>query len=188
MTTTSPSLLRRLREPNDAEAWEQFVRLYAPLIFRSAKSTGATDDTAAEIVQEVMAVLVVKLRTFEYDHSLKFRAWLHTITINKIRDHLRRRHTRAEVLDVTELQVKDQYSDLAMLDEKEYLEYVSHQALTLMRAEFPESVWRACWMNLMDGIPAAKVAETLGLTVNSVYLAKSRVLRRLREELDGLLD
>ena len=73
-------------------------------------------------------------------------------------------------------------------EEEEYRQVLVHRALALMQAEFQPATWRACWEFVVRDRPAAEVAGELGLSVNAVYLAKSRVLRRLREQFDGLLD
>ena len=91
MTTTAISLLVRLREPTDREAWNRFVNLYGPMMYRWAKSTGMNSDDASDLVQDVMALLIRKLPNFEYDGSRSFRAWLKTVTLNKWREQGRRK-------------------------------------------------------------------------------------------------
>ena len=90
MNSTHSSLLERLRRPTDEEAWDQFVRLYAPLLFHSAHEVGLQGPDAADLVQDVLVVLVRKLPDFQYDPRKSFRAWLRTVTLNKWRERLRR--------------------------------------------------------------------------------------------------
>ena len=78
--------------------------------------------------------------------------------------------------------------ELELLHETEYQGYLASRALELMRTEFQTATWQACWQVVVDGHRAADVARDLGMTVNAVYVAKSRVLTRLREELEGLLE
>ena len=90
MNSTHSSLLERLRRPDDVEAWDRFVRLYTPLLFHWARGAGLRDPDAADLVQDVLVVLVRKLPEFHYDPRKSFRAWLRTVTLNKWRERLRR--------------------------------------------------------------------------------------------------
>jgi len=175
----------RLRRPDEERAWVQFVDLYTPLLFHWTLRLGLQEPDAADLVQDVFLVLSQKLRTFTYDTQKSFRAWLKTVLLNKWRD--RRRATLPMAPDgaLDDVAAPD---DAGAFDEAEYRGYLVGRALEVMRAEFQPATWQACWEHVVAGRPAAEVAEQLGLTVNAVYLAKSRVLRRLREELQGLLD
>src|SRR5262249_27402575 len=95
MDTTSPSLLVRLRRPEEQAAWGRFVQLYTPLLMNRAHRWGLQDQDAADLVQDGLVTLVQKLATFQYDQHRGFRNWLHTIALNKFRDFCRRRGVRA---------------------------------------------------------------------------------------------
>jgi RNA polymerase sigma-70 factor (ECF subfamily) len=181
-------LLRRLREPAPDAAWKRFVALYAPLIFHWGRRQGLDATDAADLVQEVLAVLVVKLPEFQHDPTRRFRGWLRTITVNKARDF----HRRQAVRPVTgaEGPIADAAVDnpIDLFDEAEYRGFLVARAIDLMRAEFQETTWQACWMHVAEGLPAAEVGRELGMTANAVHVAKCRVMRRLREELAGLLE
>ena len=188
MDSTSVNLLRRLREPKAEAAWERFVDLYAPLIFYWARQKGLNSTDAADLVQDVLTTLVVKLRDFEYDADRRFRGWLRTITVNRANDLYRRNSVRPEVgLDAV-LQRMTIIDDSELFVQSEYRSMVVHRAFELLRSEFRDSTWQACWMQVVDGLKSSDVATQLNLPINAVYLAKSRVLARLREELEGLLD
>ena len=88
MDTTSPSLLIRLRQPGEQDAWRRFVQMYTPLLFRWARRWGLRDQDAADMVQDVCVILMQKLPTFQYDPRRGFRNWLHTIALNKFSVHL----------------------------------------------------------------------------------------------------
>src|SRR5262245_60040259 len=88
---TPASLLERLRRPDDREAWARFVELYTPLLYFWARRTGLQQADAADLVQEVLAVLFRKLLEFTYDKQRSFRNWLRTVTLNKWRETVRRR-------------------------------------------------------------------------------------------------
>src|SRR5437870_1640854 len=188
MDQTSDSLLERLRQPGEQEAWTRFVKLYTPFLYHWACRLGLNEQDAADLVQEVFLVLVQKLPEFSYDRHKSFRGWLRTVMLNKWRDHQRRRslaavHQSEEVL--CDLVGPD---DAADFEEAEYRRHLVSRALRLMQVEFQPTTWQACWEHVVSGRPAAEVAAELGLSVDSVYAAKSRVLRRLRQELQGLLD
>jgi RNA polymerase sigma-70 factor, ECF subfamily len=185
MHTTSISLLQRLRQPGDQDAWSRFVHLYTPLLYYWARRAGLAEAEAADLVQEVLLALVQKLPHFAYDPEQSFRGWLRTITLNKWRE--RRRRLALPVDDVGISDVADS-GDGDAFEEVEYRMRLVNQALQIMQAEFEPTTWKACWEFVVSGRPAAEVAAELGVSADVVYGAKSRVLRRLREELAGLLD
>jgi RNA polymerase sigma-70 factor (ECF subfamily) len=187
MHTTSASLLERLRQPGDEAAWGEFVELYTPLIYYWARRVGLQDQDAADLVQEVFAVLVKKLPEFEYVEGKSFRAWLRTVTINKWREGRRRRSVPMAARDVDLAELADP-GEAEAFWEKEYRQVLVSRALRLMQAEFRPTTWKACWEHVVSGRSAAEVAAELGISVGAVYAAKFRVLARLRQELEGLMD
>jgi RNA polymerase sigma-70 factor (ECF subfamily) len=188
MTKTPSSLLERLRQPFDPQAWARFVALYTPLIYSWARRTGLQESDAADLVQDVFVTLLQVLPTFAYDRHQSFRKWLRTITINKWRKNSKRPERR--VVQPLEGQPEPAAvgDDLEECWEAEYRQHLVGQALRLMRRDFEETTWKACWETAAAGRPAADVAAELGLSVGAVYAAKFRVLNRLRRELEGLLD
>jgi RNA polymerase sigma-70 factor (ECF subfamily) len=188
MHTTSISLLERLRRPGEAAAWARLVDLYTPLLYFWACRTGMPAEDAADLVQDVFAVLVEKLPEFVYDRQKSFRSWLRTILFNKWRDQRR----RAQAVQIHSN--REELAHLAGPDgpeafwEAEYREHLVGRALELMQTEFQPTTWKACWETVVSERPAAEVAAELGISVAAVYAAKSRVLRRLRQELEGLLE
>ena len=189
MNTTSVSLLERLRLSGEQqESWQRFVQLYTPLLFHWARKLGVSAEDAADLVQEVLVLLVQKLPEFTYDPAQSFRGWLRRVMQNKWRDFHRLRRVPLAEESAAGLPDADDHDAAAAFEEAEYQQYVVKQALELMQAEFQPETWKACWEYMIVGKPAEAVAKELGLTVNAVYLAKSRVLSRLREELAGFLD
>jgi RNA polymerase sigma-70 factor (ECF subfamily) len=186
MDTTPPSLLERLRKPSEQRAWEQFVQLYTPLLFAWARRLGLAEDDAADLVQDVFTLLVQKLPEFTYDRHQRFRGWLWTVTLNKWREKRRRRQASAIDGQADLAQIADA-DPVAAFDEADYRRYIMSRALQLMQSDFQPSTWKACWEHVVSGRPAAEVAAELGITTGAVYVAKCRVLRRLRQELEGLL-
>jgi RNA polymerase sigma-70 factor (ECF subfamily) len=179
MDTTPVSLLVRVSENRDAEAWPRFVALFTPLLDDWARALGLQDADAADLVQEVFATLVKALPKFTYDPSRSFRAWLRTVLTNAWRD--RRRPACVPLPDG--LAGPDPWKGL---EEADYRRYLVGRAVQILRSDFAPATWQAFWETAVAGRPAAVVAEQLGLTANAVYLARARVLHRLRQELAGL--
>jgi RNA polymerase sigma-70 factor (ECF subfamily) len=188
MNTTRVSLLERIRQSADQVAWERFVKLYTPLLCHWARRLGSHDQDADDLVQEVFAVLVHKLPDFRYDTGKRFRGWLWTVLANKVRAKHRRKLAAAPALGDGALEEVAAPDEADVVSEAEYRQYLTRRALELMREEFQPTTWRAFWECVVADRPSAEVAAELGLSVNAVYAAKSRVLRRLRQELAGLLD
>lgn len=186
MESTSASLLERMTAGSDAAAWDRFVELYTPLLLGWCQRLGLSDADAADFTQEVFVRLLEHLPTFRYDPDKSFRAWLKTVLMN-----LWRKRGRAAARGPVVAGDPDQIADTdpgRFLDEAEHREYLVRRALEVAETDFEPATWRACWEFVARDRPAAEVAAELGLSVNAVYLAKSRVLRHLRSELAGLLD
>jgi RNA polymerase sigma-70 factor (ECF subfamily) len=180
--TTPPSLLERLRQPDDRGAWDRFVELYAPLIRLWAGTCRVPEGDRDDVVQDVFAALAGALPTFQYDPSRRFRGYLFTVTRSRANDWHRRTGS-AVTLDHERAGSDDAIGD--MID-AEYHRYLLERAVAVMRAEFEEKTWTAFWETTYNGRSSAEVAQQLGMTVAAVYTATSRVSRRLRRELEGL--
>jgi RNA polymerase sigma-70 factor (ECF subfamily) len=181
---TSLTLLEKARA-RDPRAWERVFKLYSPLIRRWCASAGVGPDDAEDLVQEVFGTVVDRLPTFHRGPDVgSFRGWLRTITRHKVGDLIRHRraHPAASggngALEQTPVDLPPE-SDGDVRDERREL---ARRALSLIRAEFSDETWQAFWAVAVDGRAPAAVADELGVSRNVVYLARSRVLRRLREE------
>jgi len=189
MSATSVTLLDQLRLQPTPKAWQRFVDIYSPILLRYSLSKGIPPDAAADLMQDVFVVFLEKLPTFEYAAGGGFRCWLFTILLNKWRDR-KRAEARSPIVTV-EGDLPDPPADddpAAQLGEAEYRQQVVARAVALMKAEFETATWQMCWEHGVLGRPAAAVASELGVSVNAVYLATSRVLRRLKGSLRGMLD
>lgn len=183
--STSETLLRRLRAPADEQAWHRFLELYAPLLYYWACRSGCDRSEAADLVQEVLLVLVQRLPTFEYDPERSFRGWLRTVAFNCWRNRRRTPRVPTEPIDVKDIAVPD---PAERFWQDEYVAQLTRRALVLMQRDFEETTWQACWKCVVEGKSGPAVAAELGISVGAVYMAKSRVLFRLRQELEGMLD
>lgn len=187
MDKTSATLLARVRDRTDQAAWERFVQLYTPLLVFWGRKAGLADADVRDLVQEVLALLVRKLPEFQYDGQQTFRGWLRTVTLNKWRELYRKRRPSpigAETDILADLPAEASVS----FWKKDYDDLLIRRALELMQQHFEPQTWRACLETVVNGRSAAEVAKDLGISEASVYQARSRVLRRLREELAELME
>jgi RNA polymerase sigma-70 factor (ECF subfamily) len=185
--TTRLSLLARLRSPRDERAWEEFAAIYGPLIVRLARRRGLQAADAADLAQEVFRAVASAIDGYDLDPDRgSFRAWLFRIARNLAVNFLvkRRRHPPgaggSEVVDLLEAQPAPEVSSF----EHEYRRQLFVWATGRVRGEFSEAAWRAFWMTGVEGRAAADVAGEIGTTVGTVYYHKSRIMGRLRREIE----
>lgn len=186
LNRTRLSLLERARR-RDAEAWKTLVDLYGPLVAGWGHKCLRDPHAVADCVQDVFAAVSVSLDTFEPKlETGSFRAWLWTITRNKIRDHTRRvaRHPIAKG-GSTMIGVLNGVADVPVEEPTDsvQLSQLTRRALDQVQAEFEPRTWTAFCRTVIDGISTAQVAEELGITAATVRQHKSRILRRLRHQL-----
>ena len=184
--TTPVTLLERLRTPGDEEAWRRLVDLITPLLLGWSRRVGLSDDDAADLAQDVFTILTEQLPTFEYDPQRSFRAWLKTIAMNKWRERSRR--PRVVSLDGTGMLADIPGPDPDATWENEYRYQLVVQTLQAIKDEFQPRTWQACWEVVARGRPTAEVAAELRMTAGALYAAKCRVLKRLRQEIEGMLE
>jgi RNA polymerase sigma factor (sigma-70 family) len=190
---TRASLLVRLRDPADADAWTEFARLYASVIYGFARKRGLQDADAADLMQEVLRSVAAAVGRLDYDpRKGTFRGWLYSITRNKVYNFLdgRRRHPRGTGDSNAHQRLEEQPGREADADDwdREYDRKAFAWAADRVRGEFQPSTWQAFWHTAVDGQTARDVGHKLGLSPGAVYVAKSRVLARLREEIRQLSD
>jgi RNA polymerase sigma-70 factor (ECF subfamily) len=193
MSETSLSLLDRLRIRSDADSWRQLIEMYTPLIQGWLRQQGVPATDADDLTQEVMAVLVQELPHFQHNRRRgAFRNWLRTITVHRLRALWRARNRRpaAGGSDCLKLldELEDPESALSRLWDQQHDQHVARRVLALVEPRFEPTSWQAFRRVVLDGLKAQVVAAELGISVNAVLLAKSRVLSQLRREMDGLTD
>jgi RNA polymerase sigma-70 factor, ECF subfamily len=189
-SATSLSLLQRIRT-GDAASWRRVVDLYAPLVQHWCRRWGVQAADADDLSQEVFHAAALGIANFSHDRTGDtFRGWLHTITRHKTMDFWRRCEQRPDVFGGSEALMRMQQvpdTDTEDPEDADQMSAVFHRALGLLRGEFEQRTWQAFWRATVDGLSAPEVAAELGMTASAVRMAKSRVLRRLREELGDLV-
>jgi RNA polymerase sigma-70 factor (ECF subfamily) len=186
-STTSLSLVERLRDPADRDAWARLAQLYTGLLKAWFAAAGLQPADRDDLTQEALAVVLRRVPDFEHrGRPGGFRAWLRGIATNLLREHWRARPVAQA--DSVLVELVDPGSGLSRTWDAEHERHVLAGLLDLARPEFAESTWQAFRRTAFGGEPARRVAEDLGLSVNAVLIAKSRVLARLRALAVGLLD
>jgi RNA polymerase sigma-70 factor (ECF subfamily) len=183
---TRPSLLARIRDLSDSQAWGQFVESYAPVVLAYALRHGLQEADADDLAQEVFRAVARAAPQLRYDPARgRFRAWLFTITRNKLRNLLaaQKRHNGDGRLPG--LLVQQPAEDEAELWERECRRQLFLHAAAQVQGQFEETTWRAFWQVAVEGREPAAVAGQLGISLGAVYIAKSRVLKCLREQIDA---
>jgi RNA polymerase sigma-70 factor (ECF subfamily) len=188
--TTRPSLLVRLRDAHDAEAWQQFVQLYGPIVYRFGRRHRLQDADAADLTQDVLRAVSGSVGRLDYDPKRgSFRGWLFTLAQRRLYDLLarRRRQEQASGDSATQALLDEQAApDSAEVWNQEHERQLFAWAAEQVRGQFTESTWRAFWRTAVEGGEAADVARELGLSLGAVYIAKSRVQARLREQIQQI--
>lgn len=181
--STPVSLLDRLKRPDDAAAWERFVALYTPLLYHWLRGAGLHEHDAADLVQDIFAKLIVALPNFSYNPGQSFHGWLRTVALNCRRDLQKRRTLPTAGQDEEPAFAPD---PLETYIEREYRNQLAVRALRILHADFQPQTWQAVWDLIVEGKSATDIAARTGMSVQSIYAAKCRVLARLRQELHGL--
>jgi RNA polymerase sigma-70 factor (ECF subfamily) len=193
--TTRPSLLVRLRNLQDQQSWEEFYAIYQPLVFRLARSQGFQDADASELTQEVFIAVASAIQRWDPNPQRgSFRGWLFRIARNLMINWLtyRRRHpTGAGNSDIRRLLAEQpdphdlDREDSAVFD-REYKRQAFAWAAEQIRGEFRESTWQAFWLTSVENRPVPEAAKELGISAGAVYIARSRVMARLRQKIETL--
>jgi len=191
---TRHSLIVKLRDPADAEAWHEFMALYRPLVFRLASRKGLQDADADDLCQEVFRAVAGAIGRWDPDPSRgSFRAWLSRIAWNLLVNFLSRPGQRPLGSGSTSMQElleaqPDADPEESSLYDAEYRRGVFDWAANEVREAFTPPTWQAFWRTAVKGRPPQDVAVELGLSVGAVYVARSRVLGRLRKRIEALGD
>ena len=193
--STRMSLLARLRDPRDEQAWAEFVEIYTPLIHHLARGRGLQEADAADLAQDLFRAVAGAIGRWDPDPRRgSFRAWLFRIARNLIIDALaaRRRHPRGsgdtDVRRLIEEQPDPASEQDSALFDAEYRRRLFQWAAAKIRREFRDATWKAFWQTSVEGAPAKEVGQALGMTVGAVYVARSRVMARLKQAIEQVED
>jgi len=186
---TRPSLLLRIRNGQDADAWHLFVELYAPLVIRHCRRRGLQDADSTDVTQEVLIEVARTIRKFDYQPERgRFRDWLWTITNRKLAQFFSRQNRNQAGTQAVELLDGHGIMTCEPQWSAEFDAEVLRVALAHARPHFEPTTWRAFELAWLESSSAAAVAIELGIPIETVYVAKSRVLKRLEEEVQILAE
>ncbi len=194
MAETSLSLLNRLQKTGDPENWNRLVELYAPLLRAWLRKYGVQSSDADDLIQDVLLVVSNNLKSFDHNgRPGAFRTWLRSILVNRLRNFWRARGRRPEAngeIDVDRqlLELQDPASAMSQLWNRQHDQHVLRKLLELTRPHFTHETWTAFQRVAIAGEKADIVASELGISLNAVFIAKSRVLSSLRREAAGLVE
>ncbi len=190
---TSASLLDRLSARPSESDWRRMVDLYQPLLRSWCLRSGAPDSDADDLVQETLAVVIREVAGFDRRHPGAFRAWLRGILANRLKHFFRARKSQPQATGGSDLflrldELECPGSALSDQWDRDHDRHLAGRAMKLVRQDFTPATWQAFQRVVLEEASPVEVAVELGLSVNAVLLAKSRVLKRLRSELYGFLD
>ena len=189
---TQKSLLVRIRDAGDHEAWCRFVDIYGPVLYQYALRQGLQDADAADLVQDVIRRVSAAIAEFRYDPSQgTFRGWLYTVARNSLRNFWalagrREKGTGDSKFHKFLEQIPDEENEDSKVWEQEYERHLLMLAADRIKGSFSPATWQAFWQTAVEVKNVKEVAESLGMSVGAAYVAKSRVLARMRQEVERL--
>jgi RNA polymerase sigma factor (sigma-70 family) len=188
---TRPSLLVCLRDPHDSRAWSQFVAIYSPLVYRLARRHGLQETDAADVTQDVFCAVARGIRQFDYDpRKGSFRGWLVVVARSKLQDFLRKRQGKNQGIGGTEARKLIELQPAGDCEEafveQEHRRCLFDWAVGQIQSDFQASTWQAFWQTSVEGKGSREVADSLGMTVGAVYIARSRVLAKLKQTIQQI--
>jgi RNA polymerase sigma factor (sigma-70 family) len=183
--------LVQLRDGTNHGAWQEFMKMYGPVVYGFARKRGLQDADAADLMQDVLRSVSSAIGRLDYDRSQgTFRGWLFTITRNRVFNFLSARRLRPQGSGDTSMnRMLDSHaavSDGSDVWELEYQRRLASLAMDRVKKEFQETTWQAFWLTAVEGNSAADVSKQIGMSTGAIYVAKSRVLARLKEEVESM--
>ena len=191
---TRLSLVTRLKNAADHEAWSEFSAIYEPLILRLLERDGLQEPDARDVCQQVLAAVAKDIEQWRPDgRDRSFRRWLFRIARNRVIKFLEgerkgQRGLGGSGAHAAIEQTRDKRESISEVFEREYRQQLLMKAAEAIRAEFRESTWEAFWLSTIEGHAIADVAEQLGVSVGSVYVSRSRIVSRLKSKVRDITD
>lgn len=182
---TRPSLLLRLRAPQDQQAWAEFVCIYEPLVMRVLRQRGLQDADARDVTQQVILAVTQAVQRWQPDgQQASFRRWLFSIARRLALRFLERGQPKrgiggSDMLKVLDRLPEPEHRTEVQFDD-EYRNEVFRWAADQIKTEFRDSTWQAFWRTCVLHEPIPEVADLLGMSAGNVYVARSRIIARLR--------
>jgi len=188
---TRASLLVQIRDGANHGAWQEFMKLYSPVVYGFARKRGLQDADAADLMQDVMRSVSSAIGRLDYDRKQgSFRGWLFTITRNKVFNFFTARKIRPQGSgDSSTNRILEEQPDSGDGSDEWELEYqkcLASLAMERVKHEFQPNTWQAFWLTAVEGVAAAEAARQVGISPGAVYVAKSRILARLKEEVESM--
>ncbi|MEM9367100.1 MAG: RNA polymerase sigma factor [Planctomycetota bacterium] len=190
---TRVSLLGRIREnPQDQNAWREFVDLYGPRVYQWCARRGLSHDDAWDVTQNVLVKLSRHLKDFQYDASGSFRGWLHTVTSNVLRDYFRVLCRRQDVAEggsavLSRLESVSAQEELQSVLEEVFDFEVMQEAMRRVRKRVKPERWKAFELTALRGLNGSAAASEIGIPVATIYSSKSQIIQQVKCEADFLL-
>ena len=186
-------MLNRLKQTADPSEWDRLYELYAPLLNTWLRKYDVQPNDADDLIQQVLMAVSKDLKSFDHNgRPGAFRSWLRTILVYRLRNfwRARRRQPSPGGRDVERQlrQLEDPGSELSRIWNQDHDRFVARQLMRLVEPSFAPSTWLAFYRVAIEGNRPDQVATELGISVNTVFIAKSRVLSRLRQEAEGLVE
>lgn len=179
METSLTWLGRLVAAPQGAE-WQRLSEVYAPLLARWAARAGVAASDRDDVVQEVLLVVIRRVAEFEHQQPGAFRAWLRSILALRLKKYFREHRSFVADFDLDSL--ADPQSQFGVELDREHNTFVTKRLLKIIQNDFSRTTWAAFCRQVLDGVSPSAVAAELNLTLNAVVLARSRVMKRLRQE------
>jgi RNA polymerase sigma-70 factor (ECF subfamily) len=182
---TNHSLIARVKDLGDGTSWIEFLGIYQPIVFRMARRRGLQDADAQDVMQQVFLSISRSIESWVADETMPpFRAWLTTIARNAITKALSRRPRDAATGTSSVLELLQRKTDSEPTPDEilaEARKEVVRWAAEKIRPEFSDETWKVFWQTAIEGIPIADVAKSSGRSPGAIYVARFRVIARLKE-------
>lgn len=194
LNSTSVSLLNRVQQKDDSKNWNRLVELYTPLLLRWLRKYEIQASDADDLVQEVLLAVSKDLKSFDHNgRPGAFRSWLRTILVHRLHNFWRGRQRRPQARGDSDIErriqeLEDPSSEMSQIWNEQHDQHVARQLLAFSESSFQPNTWKAFCRVVLDGARPDAVAQELGISLNAVFIAKSRVLGKLRRESEGLVD